>query len=90
VRVVLFLHQTLHQPVAGPLHGVELPVDQTVHRIDILLQLVVAAVYGGDSVEFMFRPSEDAVCAQQLLLGFAVDRDVAVVFQTSYGVLRSN
>jgi hypothetical protein len=61
--VVFFLHQALHQPISGSLHGVELPVDQTVHRIDIFFQLVVAAVYRGDSVKFMFRSSEDAVCA---------------------------
>jgi hypothetical protein len=71
-------------------HSVYFSIDEPVHGVDVLLDLLVAAVDGRHSVELVLQPPEDAVGAQQLLLGLAVQRNAGVVLQASNGVLRTD
>lgn len=79
--VILLLDEVRDDLVAGALHDVDFPVDQSAHGLDVLLDLVVTAVDRGHAVEFVLDTPENAVGAEQFLLRLAVDRNVAVVLQ---------
>jgi hypothetical protein len=55
------------------------------HFLELLSQNVLAFVHWGDFVELMDWRCEDAVGAEQPVLGLAEDRNHTVVFQTTNG-----
>ena len=79
VRVLFLLDEVFSQFLGNCLNFDYLSFNQTIHRIHVFLYFVQTFVDGRHSVKFVLCSAEDAIGTQQLLLCFAVNRDIAVV-----------